>query len=492
MKNIALIRTSTIKQEVETQKLEIENAIKKNNQNEIIVIGGAGASAIKLDDQYLANIQQVYNTMERGDVVWAWAIDRIGRNEEVLMSFKNRLIKEGVNLVILNPSLTLLNPDGTVNAGVELAFSLFSTMAKQEMEMKKERFKRGKKRNKEAGQYVGGRITGGYKVNPDTKKFEIDETIPIAELFEEYANTPVSIKGLAIKYESFFDRSSIRSLASYIQKILRNPVYKGDAVFPRIISDEVFDLVQNKLQNFRVLPRYHYENSPFWLKGLMYCFRKDGSKALLTAQKTKMAYKSRLETGYYLNINALDSLVFHVLQQVFKEYNPTQLIEEINAQNAQIETKKQSLEKELKILFEKDAELDERYFITCSVKNYDSLKNTLHLKIKNMQKEINDLKPIEINFERPTLEGLDDWQVKDVFNRYISRIYVKKIEKRNYQIDIITSLNVSVPLLFRSHVGKWDKQYEYTIFNGDAPQWRPIPIIRHFKAVNRRTKKLYD
>lgn len=68
MKNIILIRTSTVKQEVESQKKETIEYAKSFGAENIVIIGGVGASAIKLDDQYLFNIQQVYKLIDEGDV----------------------------------------------------------------------------------------------------------------------------------------------------------------------------------------------------------------------------------------------------------------------------------------------------------------------------------------------------------------------------------------------------------------------------------------
>lgn len=54
MKVIALIRTSTIAQEVDSQRQELIDFILNDGvkSDDIIVVGCAGASAIKVDDAY--------------------------------------------------------------------------------------------------------------------------------------------------------------------------------------------------------------------------------------------------------------------------------------------------------------------------------------------------------------------------------------------------------------------------------------------------------
>lgn len=173
-KVIAIVRTSTTQQEIDSQRKEVLSMAIADGYSidEIEVVGRAGASAIKVDEAYQENMNRVYeliDTIPTIEAVYAWAIDRIGRNEEILMKLKNTLINKKIQLVIKNPSLRLLEANGDVNAGVELAFSLFATMAKQEMEQKKARFNRARKRNDEKGKYNGGYVAYGYigKVDAD-------------------------------------------------------------------------------------------------------------------------------------------------------------------------------------------------------------------------------------------------------------------------------------------------------------------------------------
>lgn len=208
MKAILLIRTSTVKQEIESQKAEISEYAKTFGYSDFKVIGDSGASAIKLDTLYLKNIEEVYSSIEKDptiNCVFAWAIDRIGRNEEVLMHFKNFMINHKVQLVIKNPNLILLNSDGSVNTGVELAFSLFATMAKQEMEMKQARFKRAKTRLKAQGKFAGGSVKYGYSVMPDGTIYldpSCDGYACISDIFNEYVKGNYSLKTLANEMNS--------------------------------------------------------------------------------------------------------------------------------------------------------------------------------------------------------------------------------------------------------------------------------------------------
>lgn len=258
MKAICIIRTSTDRQRIEEQRKEVLQMAYADGyeDNDIEVIGKCGASAIKLDDAYMENLNALYKRIESGDVavVYAWAIDRIGRNEEVLMRLKNTLIRHKVQLIIKNPSLTLLNSDGSVNSGVEIAFSLFATMAKQEMEQKKERFKRGKKQSAEAGKFNGGTIPYGYDVDERgfftihptdganvLLAFELmaTDTYTVAQVTTELRARGVQYNGRLITYQ-------------FVASMLKNTAYKGmrnkygfNKKYPRIVSDELWAKAQS-------------------------------------------------------------------------------------------------------------------------------------------------------------------------------------------------------------------------------------------------------
>lgn len=243
MKAILLIRTSTVQQEIESQEKEIIEYAKSFGYTNYKIIGNAGASAIKLDTQYLKNIEEVYSTIESDpsiNCVFAWAIDRIGRNEEMLMHFKNYMIDHKIQLIIKNPTLQLLNSDGTANTGVELAFSLFATMAKQEMEMKQARFKRAKDRMKAQGRFAGGAVKYGYSTTEDGTIFldpSCDGYICISDIFKEYATGIYSLTTLA------------KEINSRGYKTMRNKLWTAGTIHQILIDEANIPIVGEDLFN---------------------------------------------------------------------------------------------------------------------------------------------------------------------------------------------------------------------------------------------------
>ncbi len=254
-KVIAIIRTSTTQQEIDSQRKEVLSMALADGYSidEIEVVGKAGASAIKVDEAYQENMNRVYELIENTptiEAVYAWAIDRIGRNEEILMKLKNTLIAKKIQLVIKNPSLRLLEANGDVNAGVELAFSLFATMAKQEMEQKKARFNRARKRNDEKGKYNGGYVAYGYMVKDGYIVINEEEAKVVRLIFTELASGKYSCDGLARELQSRGIKfKGKKMLFSNVRGILKNKIYCGEQLntsgtvrnVPQIVSKELYD-----------------------------------------------------------------------------------------------------------------------------------------------------------------------------------------------------------------------------------------------------------
>lgn len=256
---LGIARTSTSRQEIEAQRLELLDYIKSDGytDDEIEIIVGEGASAIKMDDLYQQNMDKVKEYIERGGIecIYAWALDRIGRNDEFLTAFKNYLIKHQVNLKIKNPNLYLLEDDGSVNNGMEIAFTLFSTMAKQEMEQKKARFKRAREHNASVGKYGGGKyIKYGYTV--DEKGYLVEDGEKgenVRKFFAMYATGDYTLTSLKKELNELGYSEIISTV--WLSRLFNFRGYIGESVgekikikYPRIVSDERFNEVQKILK----------------------------------------------------------------------------------------------------------------------------------------------------------------------------------------------------------------------------------------------------
>ena len=136
---LVFLRVSTEAQELDNQRNEMRDFVNSMGYSDIIYVEGIGASAIKINDEYIEMYAEVRKHIENGDIsaVAVWAVNRLARDEEWFIRFKKLFIENKIQFIVKNPTLSLLNEDGSVNTGSELALSLFSTMAKQDMEKAK-------------------------------------------------------------------------------------------------------------------------------------------------------------------------------------------------------------------------------------------------------------------------------------------------------------------------------------------------------------------
>ena len=236
-KCIIWVRSSTTAQECESQREElIKTATSepyKFKESDLIEIGKVGASAIKLNKVYRQEVNQLLNAIDNEpdlSTIFVWEVSRLARNEQAFYAMKNKIIEKKIQLICNVPQIKLLDDNGEVNQGMEITLNLLVTLAKQEMDIKKKRFARGKKQKAKEGKFSGGRIPFGYKAFPDRDNFiDVDERE--AEIVKEVFNL----------YEEGYSLANIA--IELHERGYRNPRYKS----PQIIQlGLVAHIIKNK------------------------------------------------------------------------------------------------------------------------------------------------------------------------------------------------------------------------------------------------------
>lgn len=254
-------RCSTTNQEIESQKKETIEYAKSLGYNEtnFVYIGSVGASAVKMNNIYMKDIEQLYSLLNSGSVsaVVCWHLNRLARNDTKAMEIKEMLIKTNTQLHIKEPSITLFNSNGDLDSGAELCFSIFATMSKQQAEELKSKAKRGKARNIENRLYNGGRVPFGYVLNGNKIEIDIPTSLIIKEAFETFSRGGISIRALAREYES---RGISKLNFSALYKMLLNENYSNGRIYEPIISTELFNKVQEVLQQNNMNIPHQYVN----------------------------------------------------------------------------------------------------------------------------------------------------------------------------------------------------------------------------------------
>lgn len=416
IKAIALIRTSTTVQEIESQKKQVldmcyEDGLK---DDEIIIVGNKGASAIKVDDNYLRNMTEVYELIEKHKTitcVYAWAIDRIGRTREHLSKFRETLLSKKIQLVIRTPYLKLLNDDGSENISVGIAFSVFIEMAVQEMKQKAERFRRAKDRDRKLGKLLGGRsYSFGYRVDENNFIVPDEEEVKIVrEIFEEYSSGKWSLNTLTTE---MYKRGAKRKGNKIPMTTIRTILYCWDKYcgehptlnYPPIITPELAHKVKEMLtynRNIAKPRKHHYFGSGILkcrcgsrmkFKSPCYsCWNKDNFLDKLIGEKSKCTYE-------YNNIHVkyMDGVLWKVALECYGKS-----LEELDSH------KKKEYQKEIKIINRK----------------LTTLNNSLN----------------QFNEKKKRL--VTRFVLEDISEDFINNLRIKLDEQRKKVINEINSLN---------------------------------------------------
>lgn len=461
MKAIVLLRVSTDRQEIETQKKDLIKLARIDgyNESDLIPIEGVGASAIKLNDVYLKEINELYRTIENDpsiNAVYAWEISRIGRNESKLYEIKNFLIDHKVQLVIYQPSLRLLNPDGSVNGGIELAFALFATMAKQEMQIKAERFARGKARNKAEGKYNGGRIKLGYRLTKD-KYFEInpERAELVRMIFTKYANNEASVAALHKELVSlgvYNVPSAGYNGIKQMNAILRDRAYIGENNYPRLISDDLFNAVQAKLATH---PKRHRTKNIYYCGSIM--IDKETGYTYVPDAQTCIYMIQHLRPRPQLSINYLDYACWFVAMYLKNmnlsteiESNRAEYEQRLNENRVKIANLGAQREDLLKQI-DRAIEMNIAQPVHFSTEKMNAIIKRCEGQIKQIDVEIADLNTDSSKIEEMLdnnnkmssinlTDDLSDTMKREIIDSVIESIVVERIEQRYYKIQFINKI----------------------------------------------------
>lgn len=241
---LGVVRASTEHQEVESQKKELKEYVISlgYDESDIEWIAVQGASARKANKEYLDMLQHIKDTIISHNTIKAvafWHLNRLGRIDTYLVNMKQWFIDNHIQVYVKTPALTLLNDDGSVNAGAEIAWNVFAALVKHETIEMFEKMARGKRRNKEAGIYNGGAVLFGTMVDENRHIVPNVEEIDILYIiYNEYATKKYSTYQLAQEMrDRGITQRGKKITAQWVQRILTQVDFKsivGDALYNKV------------------------------------------------------------------------------------------------------------------------------------------------------------------------------------------------------------------------------------------------------------------
>ena len=343
-KAIIWCRVSTTQQEFDSQKKDLINqAIRDGFSDEAdrIVIGEAGASAIKMNEVYQKEVNKLIQTIDEipgVTTIYVWEVSRLARNEIAFYQMKDKIIKNKIQLICNVPQIKLLDDSGEVNHGMEITLNLLVTLAKQEMEIKMKRFERGRRRKAAEGKWTGGTISYGYTVDYNRDKLIVCDEERAKHVKDIY-NMYESGMSLAAIVKDFFERGIAELSLHQVHRILQNERYTGkmmihegsiERAFPPIITQEQYDrcrkiadsnnLILSKAKNI-----YYGDHIVRCYKCGRYCDVQGVSYHCYDAfnrlkKYDKFISQENCDNHLCISANVMDSLLWYVAIEVETDY----------------------------------------------------------------------------------------------------------------------------------------------------------------------------
>ena len=399
-KAIILSRVSTSQQDLTQQTEDVLREAHKDGYSDrnIIIIENV-ESAIKLSEEERQGLNKMKDYIKRDstiECVYIYELSRLSRRQLVLFSVRDFLVERQIQLICLKPYFRLLEVDGTMSQTGSLMFSLFSSLSESEMMLKKERMMRGRRRNKELGKSVGGRPPFGYDLDK-SKRYVVNsqKSLIISRIFNDYGYNNKSMKEIAteLKEEGVFQASSINTTLPRIHRILNQSFYTGEFPYPRIISSELYSLVQQKIESSNE-GRIYRKKEPFLLKGLV-CDARTGY--ILSINGAIDTYFSKHYSGVSIRRHNIDPIVWEYSKVMYERYvmNKDKLQKLIKASYQTTAQKISVIDEEIKCIATKLERVEESYILgRISKKKSEQLRQRLidERKLKeNRREELVDL-----------------------------------------------------------------------------------------------------
>lgn len=344
-KVICFARVSTTQQDLQAQLDAVKTyAYSDGFTDEDILVVQGKESAIKLDEeerQTLKEIKELVTNNPNVRDIYFFAVDRLARRMSIVLSVKEWADDNKINLHFLTPhkmATLRTNEYGIVveDEVTTLLLAMLSHGAQMEMKIKSARFQTAKNAMKQQGKLPQGKPIKGYKLADDrTIIVNEDEAEFIRAIYDDYLNgNNESLNSVHDRYvvKGFFEPlvSKFRSAGktrvynilkdcSYCgrEKTIKRKVtlkdgtvtYKETVIkYPAIISEEIYDAVQEKLKG-RIHQPKKTTKAVYYAKGLVKCGH---CGAQLKTDTNCCTYKCDERKGHTLaiNLNVVDNLTW--------------------------------------------------------------------------------------------------------------------------------------------------------------------------------------
>ena len=477
---LALLRVSTLQQDLDAQKEAVTKAIINDGYtvDEIQFIEKK-ESAIKLKEEEREGLNEMKELLVEYPsikAVYVFAVDRLARKVSVVISIKDYLLERGINLVFLNPrplATMRKNEKGLwVEDEISAMMLLFlSYGAEMEMKIKKARFKAAKELMRTQNKITEAKpIFGYYKDENKYAKVDDKEGSIVRDLFNDYLKRNISLRDLYNEYASNGKLPYTKGASARLASIFSNLAYSGQLKkYPMIVTPEVQNAVIAKMKGNKTLSKNGTQNI-YLGKHLLV----DSTGGRLVGNGGQCHYRTfqRGETCTNVNINAVDSILWHCAVSLQVNYLASNILEmrahydkDIERLTRQIElqeSKLQELHKQQALAFKQliNGKVKEDVYEEMA----DDLKEREHSITSRMteyQTEIARIKKLQDTMEESTTLSekvddiktiTDDIQRKEIIDSMIEKAIVRKVSYYVKEIEVIPKYQyhyLAIPTMYQ-------------------------------------------
>lgn len=498
-KVLCIVRSSTVAQEIETQKKElIEFARTKGfNDDDMVFIEAQGASARSLNKKYIKMLEDIKSTILNNTEIKAvalWALNRLGRVESKLHELKEFFVNNKIQVYCKEPSFKLLKEDGTEDTAGSMMFSVYAAMVKLDTDEMFTKLKRGKKRNAEIGK-SNGCVESRYGYMVDSNNYVVpnpQEAAMVNEIYDLYLSGKYSFSTLTVELrDRGFKPRGRKMTDEWLRKVLDETAYIGftnwegsrssHRKFIPIMSKEKWDKVQ-ALKASRCLGKGNgvtrESKHTYMCVGLMICPKCGGN--YMASSNYYRCYNAkrkdgRCDTKEYILIKTIDPLVYEIACLNHLEFLQTpnnDLVEKLEEEVKVLEQKIEASSSIIKETEEKKVKVADAYIDgVIDKKRYKDRLGKIEVDkseaVSNMNGYKNDMEKLKAQIEsakNPSFEALLEYsgdllesekkKMKEIVNQHIRKIwfYSEKVAGRSCKhIHIIDARNVEWQFLYFGH-----------------------------------------
>lgn len=498
-KIIILSRISTAPQSIESQTNDlIREAERLGYDKKHHIIIESVESAIKLSEEERIGLQKLKYYIETDkdvDCVICWEPSRLSRQQKTLYSIRDYLISKKIQLYILNPYMKLLTDDRTqMDTTANIVFSLFSTIAENEMMIKKERFMRAKNELTKQGKKSAGAVIFGYMKDKDKNCIlhPLHSKI-ITDLFTCYAeNEDTSLfetyKYASTKWPELFPITEYTKAQHKIRHFFDTEYYyKGNWCYPPIISEELWNKVHDKMSKARCKPRYNTKLN-YLGRGKVRC--KECGNIMTGVGGNVKAYCCCTDKLHSLqiNIDVMDWIIWEEVRVVANIASSLDNSSKIIEINTKITNKKTEYSQIESYINEKTTKLDKlvALYLDDKIDNniynrrYEELNKDINNKRKHLetiQSQINELESVLANnniteIKPVLLDDITDFDIKlEYVRKYLKNVILSRQEDKSILIEFEWLMPLVLPRSKYEYHFKGGRKKIYRINEDGTKDW---------------------